>query len=120
MSDRPRCDATKRNGEPCKGFALPGKDTCLAHSKTPEERRASALHAARARGVQNRAKRNEPASPFAGVHTGLTPRDVAHARRSTRNANLLRACAASSFAAAGGADLRALALRHDLAATSAW
>lgn len=30
------CTATKKNGDPCTAYALPGRDVCVAHSKKPK------------------------------------------------------------------------------------
>jgi hypothetical protein len=52
MSDRPRCTATKKNGEPCASQALPGRDTCLFHDESRQEE----AKAARRRGAKARNK----------------------------------------------------------------
>jgi hypothetical protein len=35
--ERPLCTRTTKNGEPCRGFALPGRDVCFSHSRTVEQ-----------------------------------------------------------------------------------
>jgi hypothetical protein len=49
-----RCSATTKGGEQCKAYALQGGETCLTHSRTPEERKQAA-HRAAARSAEVRA-----------------------------------------------------------------
>ena len=51
-SEPKRCEATRRDGSPCAGFALPGTSFCFAHD--PERQAARA--AARRKGGRNSAK----------------------------------------------------------------
>ena len=46
-----KCAATRRDGEPCQGNALPDSDYCFAHDPELAEKR----HAARSQGGKNRA-----------------------------------------------------------------
>jgi hypothetical protein len=52
--ERERCTATTKSGEPCKGYALPGKTVCFAHVRTGE---AASEHARKAQAAQARSRR---------------------------------------------------------------
>jgi hypothetical protein len=55
MTDtRPPCTATKKDGTPCRGFALPGKTVCFSHVRTGEEQ---SEHARKAQVAQVRARK---------------------------------------------------------------
>lgn len=49
---RPKCQGTRKDGEPCGAFALPGSPWCFAHNPGQDERRA----AARQKGGRNSSK----------------------------------------------------------------
>src|SRR5713101_5576065 len=54
MSERTLCTETTKSGEPCKGYALPGKTVCFAHARTGE---AATEHARKAQAAQVRSRR---------------------------------------------------------------
>jgi hypothetical protein len=52
VTDKPRCKATKKDGSPCGGPALPGRDHCFVHDQSPDmaaKRREGRRAGARAR-----------------------------------------------------------------------
>jgi hypothetical protein len=65
---RPFCTALKKNGEPCKGRALPGRDVCMAHRLTGD---ALAEHARKAQAAQARARRAKKRD-FAALRSEVT------------------------------------------------
>lgn len=63
MTDtRPFCTATKADGTPCKGRALPGKGVCFAHVRTAE---AASEHARKAQAAQVRSRRAKKHNMYA-------------------------------------------------------
>lgn len=52
----PQCSHLTREGKPCKGKVLPGRDVCRAHSMTEEEKAALREAAARARTERREAR----------------------------------------------------------------
>ncbi len=52
--ERPLCTATKKDGSPCQGHALPGKTVCFSHVKTSDDQRK----AQRARVAKQRRAKN--------------------------------------------------------------
>lgn len=49
MTDRPRCQATRTNGEQCRAFAMPDREVCRYHAASDAERRAWSAKGGRAR-----------------------------------------------------------------------
>lgn len=70
MSERLRCTATRKDGSPCRGFALGDTGLCMAHSLTEEERKERS-----SRGGRNRAARHR-FTKRTGFRPGVTPEDV--------------------------------------------
>lgn len=76
---RPTCSATKANGQPCQGFALPGESLCYAHH--PDHR--AAYKEAQRRGGTHRSAYRRAARQWAAAGREIDQADLPALIRAT-------------------------------------
>jgi hypothetical protein len=94
VDNRPRCTATKQDGNPCQAPALPGETLCWAHSPTTAEARDQA----RVRGGETRRRpvlpEDAPAVELRKLGDVLTlvSQTVTQARRGSLDVKVANVC----------------------------
>jgi hypothetical protein len=96
MDTRPRCQALRKDGTPCRAAALPGETLCWVHSPTTAEARREACQAGGRTRLHRRATLTGEA-PAVQLHKladvlGLVSETVSEARRGNLDCKVANVC----------------------------